>query len=61
MTWNPHAKFQCDQCGAKFRIGEAKMIAWGDAACPSCGSVRIERVLTRFQIVFHFLLTYEQY
>lgn len=61
MTWNPHAKFQCDQCGARFRIREAKTTTWGDATCPSCGSVRIEQMISKFQMVFRFLLTYEQY
>ncbi len=61
MTWGPYTRIVCDGCGAEFLMREAKASPFGDAACPECGGVRLDRVITGFQRLFQFLVTYEQY
>ncbi|GAB4561631.1 MAG: hypothetical protein Kow0047_09120 [Anaerolineae bacterium] len=61
MASNPHAKFRCDDCDAVFPLRRARITRHGDEACPECGSVRVQREVTRFQKLYAFLITYETY
>lgn len=54
-------KFACERCGATFTPRRAPRTRWGDAACPTCGSVRLARVVTRLEKLAAFLIDYERY
>jgi len=54
-------QFRCLACGMKGDMRAVRVNAWGDALCPRCGSLRVERIPARLELLKNFLIEYNRY
>jgi DNA-directed RNA polymerase subunit RPC12/RpoP len=53
-------KYICLSCEEEFSARAIKPNRWDDYPCPACGSLRIERVRTRLERLYAFLMQYNR-
>ncbi len=54
-------QYRCQKCGLQSKAQDLRTNAWGDAICPRCGSLRVERKPSRLDLVKNFFIEYNRY
>ena len=57
----PDIQIRCESCGQISRRKDLPRNAWGDASCPACGSLRLERYRSKAESLYATFFLFKVY